>query len=154
MLHIYITSISLLFWNFNTHFHCVFWKVDNPVYQVESCKCHWKEDPRILVYFTCASNRWWCWGGWWRSRHRLTLGCTVGYYAGFRRLICLRCYGVYSLLQVTIGVRMLKRKKRKRELIYGFRSLRFSACYISLLSFTHRTEEKYLSYYGTSFILL
>lgn len=130
-----------VFWNSTTHFHSVFWKVNNPVYQVESCKCHWEEDPRILVYFTCASNRWWCWGGWWRNRHWLIMGCTIWYYAGFRRLICLRRYRVCSLLQVTVGVRMLwRKKKKKKRLIYGYKSLRSCDHYISLHHFMQLSD--------------
>lgn len=50
---------------FNTaaHFHCVFGKINYPVYKVESCKCNWEENPRILVYFTGASQGWREWWG-------------------------------------------------------------------------------------------
>lgn len=44
--------------NSTAHFHCVFGKVNYPVHKVESCKCYWEENSRILIYFTGASNRW------------------------------------------------------------------------------------------------
>lgn len=93
---------------FNTaaHFHCVFGKINYPVYEVESCKCNWEENPWILVYFTGASKG----GRGWRGcdrRWRQCDGSSSEDLAGLEGWNYWQGQGGDSFLQLILGVRML-----------------------------------------------